>query len=107
MAETKLSPKKQRSDSKAALRKLALYTKHYKALFVFAMIFALISVAATLYAPILIGQGVDLIIEKGNVDFKALIPKIILLLSSIMIGNFVFIPVKLLVPVHLPSYELP
>ncbi len=85
MAETKLSPKKQRSDSKAALRKLALYTKPYKALFVFAMMFALISVAATLYAPILIGQGVDLIIEKGNVDFKALIPKIILLLSTVAV----------------------
>ena len=32
---------------------------------------------------------------------------IIFLLSSIIIGNLVFIPVNVLVPIHLPSYELP
>lgn len=35
-------------------------------------LFAVITVAATLYGPILIGQGVDLIIGKGNVDFAGL-----------------------------------
>ena len=84
MAENKLSPKK-RSDSRAALRELARYAKPYKSLFIPTMIFALISVAATLYAPILIGQAVDLIIEKGNVDFKALVPKIVLLLSTVAV----------------------
>lgn len=36
------------------------------------LVFAVITVAATLYGPILIGQGVDLIIGKGNVDFAGL-----------------------------------
>lgn len=36
------------------------------------LLFAVITVAATLYGPILIGQGVDLIIGKGNVDFAGL-----------------------------------
>ena len=36
------------------------------------LLFAVISVAATLYGPILIGQGVDLIIGQGNVDFAGL-----------------------------------
>lgn len=36
------------------------------------LLFAVITVAATLYGPILIGQGVDLIIGQGNVDFVGL-----------------------------------
>ena len=36
------------------------------------LLFAVITVAATLYGPILIGQGVDLIIGQGNVDFAGL-----------------------------------
>jgi ATP-binding cassette subfamily B protein len=84
MADNKLSPKK-RSDSRAALAGLARYAKPYRSLFVLAMVFALISVAATLYAPIIIGQAVDLIVEKGNVDLKALVPKIILLLSTVAV----------------------
>lgn len=36
------------------------------------LLFAVITVAATLYEPILIGQGVDLIIGQGNVDFAGL-----------------------------------
>lgn len=34
--------------------------------------FSLITVALTLYFPILIGKAIDCIIEKGNVDFKEL-----------------------------------
>lgn len=36
------------------------------------LLFAVITVAATLYGPILIGQGIDLIIGQGNVDFAGL-----------------------------------
>lgn len=36
------------------------------------LLFAVITVVATLYGPILIGQGVDLIIGQGNVDFAGL-----------------------------------
>lgn len=64
---------------------LAGYAKPYRALFVPTVLFALISVAATLYAPIIIGQAVDVIVTKGNVDFKALVPRIVLLLSTVAI----------------------
>lgn len=64
---------------------LAGYAKPYRALFVPTVLFALISVAATLYAPIVIGQAVDVIVTKGNVDFKALVPRIALLLSTVAI----------------------
>lgn len=83
MADTKLSAKK--TGSKQALKMLAGYAKPYKMLFVLSVLFALVSVAATLYAPIVIGQAVDVIVTKGDVDFKVLIPKIIILLAAVVI----------------------
>lgn len=83
MADTKLSAKK--TGSKQALKMLAGYAKPYKMLFVLSVLFALVSVAATLYAPIVIGQAVDVIVTKGDVDFNALIPKIIILLAAVVI----------------------
>ena len=56
--------------------------RHYKdhgiyealSILIFAsLVLAVISVALTLYVPILTGQGVDCIISKGNVDFARLI----------------------------------
>lgn len=54
------------------------YSDHgiYEALSIFDLcVFSVgaISVALTLYVPILTGQGVDCIISKGNVDFARLI----------------------------------
>lgn len=43
----------------------------YKYLLMLSLVFAMISVALTLYAPILIGDGVDFLIGKGRVDFSA------------------------------------
>ena len=43
----------------------------YKCLLMLSLVFAMISVALTLYAPILIGDGVDFLIGKGRVDFFA------------------------------------
>lgn len=43
----------------------------YKYLLMLSLVFAMISVALTLYAPILIGDGVDFLIGKGRVDFFA------------------------------------
>ena len=48
------------------------------------LVFALVSVALTLYAPVLTGQGIDLIIGKGNVDFDGLVP--ILIRFAIVVG---------------------
>ena len=73
MAEKKRPAKKGESSLKT-LKALLEFAKPYKHLFLPAMILALISVAATLYAPILIGKGVDVIIGRDNVDFDALIP---------------------------------
>ena len=84
MADKKLSSKKG-SESVQSLRTLLGYTKPYKGLLALSMVFAVISVAATLYAPILIGRGVDVIIGKGNVDFDRLIPIIALLMGTVAV----------------------
>lgn len=62
---------------KPVLKPLIGYAKPYISLFVLSMVFAVINVVTMLYAPILIGQAVDHIIEKGLVDFDGLIPIII------------------------------
>ncbi len=80
----KLSSKKDKS-SMQTLKALLGYAKPYKALFVLSMLFALVSVAATLYAPILIGRGVDVIVTKGDVDFDMLIEIIIALLVLVAV----------------------
>ncbi len=78
MADERIPAKK--ASSGKTLGKLLAYAKPYRALLALAMLFALISVAATLYAPILIGKGVDVIVTKGDVDFDRLVPIIIGLL---------------------------
>ena len=84
MADERITTKK--ANSGKTLGKLLTYAKPYRALLAAAMLFALISVAATLYAPILIGKGVDVIVAKGNVDFDRLVPIIIGLLVLVTVA---------------------
>ena len=60
---------RKKTEERSVLMRILSFTKPYSAYIVFTMIFALISVALTLYAPILTGDAIDLIIEKGKVDF--------------------------------------
>ena len=59
------------------LHSVLLYAKPYIAYLLFGLVFAVISVSLTLYAPILTGRGIDLIIEQGRVDFESLKPILI------------------------------
>ena len=56
----------------SALKRVLIYIKKYTLPVILSLIFAAASVAFLLYAPILSGRAVDLIIEKGKVDFDAL-----------------------------------
>ena len=72
-----MADKKQiKQSSSKTLKKLLDYSKPYRPLFVLSTVFALISVGCTLYAPILIGKGVDVIVGVDDVDFDRLIPVI-------------------------------
>lgn len=68
---------------KPVLKPLLSYARPYIGLFGISMLLAVITVATTLYAPILIGQGVDLIVGEKNVDFGALVPIIIKLCITV------------------------
>lgn len=63
--------------SASPLRSVILYARPYIAYLLLGLVFAVVSVSLTLYAPILTGRGIDLIIEKGRVDFSALSPILI------------------------------
>lgn len=48
------------------------YIKKYRIFIVLSLFFAVVTVILTLYLPILTGNAVDFMIEKGRVDFKSL-----------------------------------
>lgn len=57
-------------NSKETLKKVWKYIDKYKYFLILSMIFAVITVSLTLYAPILVGRAIDCIVGKGNVDFS-------------------------------------
>lgn len=62
---------------KNTLKEILLYLKPYSVLIILSVLFSAVSVVLTLYIPILVGRAIDLIIGKGNVDFKRLVPMLI------------------------------
>lgn len=57
---------------KSTTKKILKLIKPYMHLVMLSFVFALISAILTLYAPILIGDGVDLILAEGKVDFAGI-----------------------------------
>ena len=68
MADTK---NKLRSQS-ATLRRVLRYIRPYLPMLALSLLLALITVALTLYVPILVGRAVDCLLGVGAVDFPAL-----------------------------------
>ena len=75
-------------NNKETIRKILTYIKNYKLYVIGSFVFAAISVVLTLYVPILIGEGVDLILSKGNVDFTGLMTVLQKLLGVILVTAF-------------------
>lgn len=59
------------SMQKGTVSKVLKYIKKYRFLLVLSLVLAAASVALTLYVPVLIGDAIDYIIGKNNVDFAA------------------------------------
>lgn len=68
----------------STLKKVLKYIGRYKFLLPITLLFATVTVALTLYVPILIGDAIDLIIGKGNVNLEKITT--ILLTSALLIG---------------------
>lgn len=59
-------------NKKSTIRRVLKYIKKYLFFVILSLLLAAAGVALTLYAPILSGKGIDLIVSKGNVDFDEL-----------------------------------
>lgn len=64
-------------NSKQVLKRVFNYVGRYKIYLVLSMALAVVSVAGTLYVPVLIGNVIDFIVDKGLVNFDEIIPVLI------------------------------
>ncbi len=71
-------------NSKKTLKRVFSYIDKYKYLLILSLVFAAVSVALTLYAPILIGNAIDCIVGSGAVDFAKMTA--ILVKLAVIIG---------------------
>ncbi len=65
--------KKNQKIEKGTVKKIIGYIRGYKLLFGISLLMGAISVALTLYIPLLIGDAIDVIIDKNNVDFSKIL----------------------------------
>lgn len=74
---------------KSVVRRVLKYIKPYKGLLALAILSAIISVSLTLYIPVLTGNAIDNIIDKGNVNFENVL-QIIIYISVGVAGVAIF-----------------
>lgn len=67
----------------SVVKKVLKYSKPYLPYFIFALIFAIISVSLTLYIPVLVGQAIDNIIAQGKVYFENILQILMYILIAI------------------------
>lgn len=84
MAKPKTAGSKKNTAQKGTLKKVLKYVQRHGFFMVLSILFAAITVALTLYTPILIGDAIDLIVGKGQVDFAGITA--ILIKTGIIIG---------------------
>ena len=72
MAKNKKTSKLSKAEQKYVIRRLLGFAKRFIPLFVIAFIFAAVSSLMAHYIPVLVGEGIDLIIEAGKVDFEGI-----------------------------------
>ena len=69
--------KKHKKANKGTMKKVLQYVGRYWYLVVLSILLAAVSALLTLYVPILIGDAIDLIVGKGQVDFSAVLSYLI------------------------------
>ena len=73
----------------AVTRRLMGYVRPHRISFTASFVSAAISVILQLYTPILIGEGIDLIVAAGQVNFDALLP-LVTKLAIVVVGAAAF-----------------
>lgn len=74
--------------NKEVMMKVMRYIKKYRIYIFLSLIFAAMTVALTLYLPILTGDAIDLVLGRGKVDFKGIfdifkVAVVVILLTSV------------------------
>ncbi len=67
------------------VKRILRYIRPYTGLVILSLALSVLTVALTLYVPILTGRGVDWIVGKGNVNFSGLLSVIAAILISIAV----------------------
>ena len=73
----------------AVTRRLMGYVRPHRVSFAASFLSAAVSVILQLYTPILIGEGIDLIVATGQVGFDALLP-LVTKLAIVVVGAAAF-----------------
>lgn len=79
-------------NNKQVISRIFSYVGRYKAHLFFSLFLALVSVAGSLYLPILIGQTIDLIVGKNNVNLEGIIPilvKICVIICVVAVAQWI------------------
>lgn len=71
------------------LKRILQFAKPHLKYLIASILFSLLSVSLTLYTPVLIGKGIDLILEPGSVYFDRLAP-IVLQLAAVAVAAALF-----------------
>ena len=64
--------KDKKKAQKGTLLKVLKRIKKYSGFLILSILMAAVTVASTLYVPILVGRGIDHIVGPGNVDFAGI-----------------------------------
>ncbi|MGN0458240.1 MAG: ABC transporter ATP-binding protein [Eubacterium sp.] len=64
-------------NNKQVLKKVSSYVGRYRLHLFLSLALAVVSVAGTLYVPVLLGNVIDFIIDKGLVNFGKIVPELI------------------------------
>ena len=79
-----MARKREKSPSgKGALKLVMRYMRPYVYLIVLALVFSAIQIAATLYAPIIVGKAIDCMVGVNNVDFDKIMIYVFILMGLI------------------------
>lgn len=92
MMKTENTKKNNKSFQMATLKTVLSYTKKYMVYVIFSLVFAALTVALTLYVPILTGDAIDLIIDKGNVNFDdiyIILKKIVVIVGLTAVAQWI------------------
>ena len=76
-----------KKNSLAVIKRILAYTRPYTGYLLLALFSTVIQVTMVLRAPILIGEGIDFIVGKGDVDFPAIARTLISLGLTIVIAS--------------------